>query len=352
MSARFPAREPSAAGAPGEDPAPALIEIERLSVHFPVKKGLIFEKTVGELKAVDEVSLEIRRGEVFGLVGESGCGKTTLARAILKLVEPTGGHIRFDGRDITTLKGRELLAFRRAVQAVFQDPFSSLNPRMRAGEIVGEPLYVHGVAAGKALREEAARLLGICGLPRQFVDRYPHEMSGGQRQRVGVARSLALKPQLIVCDEAVSALDVSIQAQIVNLLAELRREFGLTLLFIGHDLSVVRHICDRVGVMYLGRLAELTASETLFSEPLHPYTRALIDAVPIPDPAVEATRKVIPLAGEPPSPLAPPAGCVFNPRCPDAVTRCTTDRPVLAEHHPGHSVACWVAATQAEMPIS
>ena len=319
-----------------------LVEIKSLNVHFPVIKGLVFEKVVGNLKAVDGVSFSIIRGEVFGLVGESGCGKTTLARTILKLVKPTAGQIMFDGKDLATLQGRNLQAFRRAVQAVFQDPFSSLNPRMRAGDIIGEPMYVHKVASGSALRKEVTRLLDICGLPGQFADRYPHEMSGGQRQRVGIARALALKPQLIVCDEAVSALDVSIQAQIINLLEQLRHELGLTFLFIGHDLSVIRHICDRVGVMYLGKMTEIAASELLFSEPLHPYTRALIDAVPVPDPVIEAKRNVIPIAGEPPSPLAPPCGCVFNPRCRSRITRCTEDIPILEEQCSGHSVACWV----------
>ena len=328
---------------PVSNRGPALIEVNALSVHFPVKKGLIFEKVVGNLKAVDGVSFSIGRGEVFGLVGESGCGKTTLARTILKLEEPTAGQILFDGRNIATLRGRDLLAFRRSVQAVFQDPFSSLNPRMLAGDIIGEPMYVHNVASGSTLRSEVSRLLDICGLPAQFADRYPHEMSGGQRQRVGIARALALNPRLIVCDEAVSALDVSIQAQIINLLEQLRHEFGLAFLFIGHDLSIIRHICDRVGVMYLGKITELAASESLFSQPLHPYTRALIDAVPVPDPRIEAKRNVNPITGEPPSPLAPPTGCVFNPRCRSKIACCTEDVPILEERYLGHSVACWVS---------
>ncbi|MEM7497483.1 MAG: ABC transporter ATP-binding protein [Pseudomonadota bacterium] len=327
----------------------ALLEITDLHVRFPVRAGLL-QRVVAEVNAVNGVTLSIRRGEAFGLVGESGCGKTTLARAVLQLVEPAEGSIVFDGREIA---GPERLsAFRRRVQAIFQDPFSSLNPRMTAGAIVAEPIRVHGLVPPDRIAARVSELLEMCGLPRRFAELYPHEMSGGQRQRIGIARALALEPELIVCDEAVSALDVSVQAQIVNLLSELRRELGLTYLFIGHDLSVVRHLCDRVAVMYLGRVVEMADSETLFAEPAHPYTRALIDAVPDPDPAKEQGRDIEPLAGEVPSPTAPPPGCVFHPRCPIAVGRCQRDEPPLepvpalagrAAPAAGHAAACWLA---------
>lgn len=316
----------------------ALLEVERLSVRFPVRRGLL-QKVVAEVKAVEDVSLTIRRGEALGIVGESGCGKTTLARSVLRLVDATGGVIRFDGSNITGLKGQALLPYRRRVAAVFQDPFSSLNPRMTAGGIIGESLKVHGFAGN--IRARVIDLLATCGLAERFFELYPHQMSGGQRQRVGIARALALEPELIVCDEAVSALDVSIQAQVINLLAELRQKLGLTFLFIGHDLSVVRHLCDRVMVMYLGRVVEEAGSQALFAAPSHPYTKALIDAVPMPDPELEARRAVEPLPGDVPSPLAPPPGCVFHPRCPVVLQCCRHDIPEPIEVGPAHRAACF-----------
>ncbi|MGF1551393.1 MAG: ABC transporter ATP-binding protein [Paracoccaceae bacterium] len=324
-----------------------LLEVEDLHVRFPIREGLL-KRTVGEVAAVAGVSLSIERGQAYGLVGESGCGKTTLARAVLQLVEPSEGTIRFDGEAV--VGEARTAAFRRRVQAIFQDPFSSLNPRMSAGAIVAEPLRVHRIVPRGQAKARAAELLDLCGLSKRFADAYPHEMSGGQRQRVGIARALAMEPELIVCDEAVSALDVSVQAQIVNLLERLRRDLGLTYLFIGHDLSVVRHLCDRVAVMYLGRVVEEAASEELFARPLHPYTRALIDAVPNPDPAFEHGREVAPLKGEVPSPAAPPPGCVFHPRCPIAVARCAQDEPVLERLAPGHRAACWLAEAPGKIP--
>ncbi|HSE73853.1 MAG TPA: oligopeptide/dipeptide ABC transporter ATP-binding protein [Dongiaceae bacterium] len=318
-----------------------LVEVRDLKKHFPVKRGLLFDRTIGEVRAVDGVSFAIRRGETFGLVGESGCGKSTIGRCLLKLDEPTSGEIRFDGEDIARLDAQRTRAFRRRVQAVFQDPYSSLNPRMTVEEIVGEPLLVHEIEPSRAGRLKRVRqLLSVCGLPARTVDRYPHEMSGGQRQRVGIARALALRPDFIVCDEAVSALDVSIQAQIVRLLEDLRDEFGLTYLFIGHDLSVVRHICQRVAVMYLGRIAEIADSDPLFDNACHPYTRALLSAVPVPDPQIEHRREHQVIQGEIPSPMNPPSGCVFHPRCPLADESCRLAVPQLREIDEQHFVAC------------
>ena len=318
-----------------------LVQIKDLTKHFPVTKGAILQRVVGQVKAVDGVSLTISRGEALGLVGESGCGKTTIARCILKLDEPTDGTIFFDGEDIGRQDKQATRIFRRRVQAIFQDPYSSLNPRMKVGEIVGEPLIVHRVAQGSAdLDRRVRKLLDMCGMTSDLADRYPHEMSGGQRQRVGIARALALRPEFIVCDEAVSALDVSIQAQIINLLADLREELGLTYLFIGHDLSVVKHLCNRVAVMYLGKLVETASVKELFDHPRHPYTRALLAAVPVPDPVVERQRKHEILPGEVPSPLNPPAGCVFHPRCHLAVAACRGEVPALREIRPKHWVSC------------
>ena len=323
----------------------ALVQVRDLTKYFPVTKGIVFRRTIGQVKAVDGVSFTIKRGEALGLVGESGCGKSTVARCLLKLLPPTAGTILFDGADVGSLDKPATLAFRRRVQAIFQDPYSSLNPRMKVREIVGEPIYVHGRSASSADRErQVAKLLELCGLSRRLADRYPHEMSGGQRQRVGIARALALKPECVVCDEPVSALDVSIQAQIINLLEDLQGEFGLTYLFIGHDLSVVRHLCQRVAVMYLGKLVEIADTDELFDRPMHPYTQALLAAVPEPDPVAERAREHQILPGEVPSPLDPPSGCVFHPRCRLAEPACRERVPKLLEPRQGHWVACPVVA--------
>ena len=318
-----------------------LLEVRGLQMHFPISEGILMRRQIGEVKAVDGIDFSLRRGETLGLVGESGCGKTTTGRCILQLERPTAGAILYDGVDINTLSRSGMLGLRRRIQVIFQDPYSSLNPRMKVGDIIGEPIQVHGLAPAAARRHARVReLLQVCGLDPSFADRYPHEMSGGQRQRVGIARALALEPEFIVCDEAVSALDVSIQAQVINLLEDLRERFGLTYLFIAHDLSVVRQLCQRVAVMYLGRIVELAGCDELFDNPLHPYTRALLGAVPIPDPTVEAGRTFQPVRGEVPSPINPPSGCVFHPRCAMAVEGCKRSRPELRELRPGHWVAC------------
>ncbi len=318
-----------------------LIEVRDLQMYFPVTSGLIFQKTVAHIKAVDGVSFNVRRGETLGLVGESGCGKTTTGRCILQLYKPTAGQIIFDGRDLTGLASRELRTMRREMQVIFQDPYSSLNPRMTAGNIIGEPLVVHGLVKGKSeYRERVAELLQNVGLNPYMADRFPHEFSGGQRQRIGVARALSVGPKFIVADEPVSALDVSIQAQIINLLEDLQEQFNLTYLFIAHDLSVVRHISDRVGVMYLGHIVELADRGEIYVNPVHPYTRALLSAVPIPDPVIDAQRERILLTGEVPSPLYPPSGCVFHPRCPAAIDDCARVLPELREVSPDHWAAC------------
>jgi oligopeptide transport system ATP-binding protein len=323
-----------------KSPGP-LVEVRGLRMHFPISEGIIARRKIGEVKAVDGVSLTIRRGETLGLVGESGCGKTTMGRCILRLEKPTDGAILYDGVDIATLSRKALVALRRRIQVIFQDPYSSLNPRQKVGAILAEPMKVHGIETDPARRVQRVReLLSVCGLDPNFADRYPHEMSGGQRQRVGIARALAVDPEFIVCDEAVSALDVSIQAQIINLLEDLREKFNLTYLFIAHDLSVVRHLCQRVAVMYLGHVVELADCDEVFDNPLHPYTRALLAAVPVPDPTVEADRTFQPLSGEVPSPINPPSGCVFHPRCSIAVTECQRAPPELRELRPGHWVAC------------
>ncbi|HVB15381.1 MAG TPA: ABC transporter ATP-binding protein [Stellaceae bacterium] len=322
------------------DAAP-LLQVRGLKMHFPVTEGMIARRHIGDVKAVDGVDFTMRRGETLGLVGESGCGKTTMGRCILRLEKPTAGEILYDGVDISKLDRRELVALRRRIQVIFQDPYSSLNPRQKVGSIIAEPMMVHRVEPDAAKRGARVReLLSLCGLNPNFADRYPHEMSGGQRQRVGIARALALNPEFIVCDEAVSALDVSIQAQIINLLEDLREKFNLTYLFIAHDLSVVRHLCQRVAVMYLGRVVELAECDELFDNPLHPYTRALLAAVPVPDPTVEASRAFQPVQGEVPSPINPPPGCVFHPRCTIAVASCRQARPELRQLRPGHWVAC------------
>jgi oligopeptide transport system ATP-binding protein len=320
-----------------------LLEVKDLVMHFPVGGGM-FSKPAGAVKAVDGVSFSVHKGETLGLVGESGCGKTTTGRCILQLERATSGRIVFEGIDMVTLDAAELRAVRRRVQVIFQDPYSSLNPRMTVGQILEEPLKVHRLVPDKGERELRVRdLLVQVGLLPQHAARYPHQLSGGQRQRVGIARALAMEPALIVCDEPVSALDVSIQAQIINLLEELQARLGLTYLFIAHDLSVVRHISDRVAVMYLGKIVELADRNALYEEPLHPYTRALLSAVPIPDPKIEAKRERTVLRGEVPSPLKPPSGCVFHPRCPIAVDRCSAEIPPLREIRPGHWAACHLA---------
>ena len=321
--------------------AAPLLEVRGLAMHFPISEGVVLSRKIGEVKAVDGVDFSIARGETLGLVGESGCGKTTTGRCILRLERPTEGQILFDGQDISGMDRKGLAAMRRRMQVIFQDPYSSLNPRMKVGDIIAEPIKVHGVEPDARKRDARVReLLSVCGLDPKFTDRYPHEMSGGQRQRVGIARALALEPEFIVCDEAVSALDVSIQAQVVNLLEDLRERFNLTYLFIAHDLSVVRHLCQRVAVMYLGRIVEMADSDELFDNPLHPYTQALLSAVPVPDPRVEARREFRPAKGEIPSPINPPSGCVFHPRCPAAVEGCKKTRPTLRELRPRHWVAC------------
>jgi oligopeptide/dipeptide ABC transporter ATP-binding protein len=331
---------------PAEPPAgQPLLRTEGLKVHFPITSGLIFERRVGAVRAVDGVSLDVRRGETLGLVGESGCGKSTFARAVIRLVDATEGRIFFDGTDVTALKGDGLRRMRRRMQMIFQDPYASLNPRMTIGSMLAEPLHVHGIASGAEATKRAQELIETVGLPRNAINRYPHEFSGGQRQRAGIARALAVQPEFIAADEAVSALDVSIQAQIINLLAALQSEFDLTFLFIAHDLSVVRHISDRIAVMYLGEVVELSPSRELYDQPLHPYTVALVSAVPIPDPRVETRRKRMILRGDVPSPANPPSGCRFHTRCwlrrelgdPE---RCAVETPELRQIRPGHGVAC------------
>ncbi len=319
-----------------------LVQVRHLKKYFPITRGLLIQRRVGDVKAVDDVSFDIYRGETLGLVGETGCGKTTVGRTLLRLYEPTAGQILFDGVDLTRLRGRQLRQMRRRMQIIFQDPYASLNPRMTVGAIIGEPLEVHGVAAGKEKQERVQELLELVGLNPYFVNRYPHEFSGGQRQRIGIARALALNPDLIVCDEPISSLDVSIQAQVVNLLEELQEHLGLTYLFIAHDLSMVRHISDRMAVMYLGKIVELADRDEIYLNPLHPYTRALMSAVPVPDPEVEEKRQRILLKGEIPSPAHPPRGCNFSTRCPDLMEQCKEEKPPYKEVKPGHWVACFL----------
>jgi oligopeptide/dipeptide ABC transporter ATP-binding protein len=323
-----------------DGPSDVLLEVRNLVKHFHLGRGLL-GRAPAVIRAVDGVSFAIRRGETLGLVGESGCGKTTTGRCVLQLERPTSGQVIFEGRDLTVLSDSDLRHVRRQIQVIFQDPYSSLNPRMTVGQIIAEPLAVHGIVPQRPARAARVQdLLRHAGLLPAMAHRYPHELSGGQRQRVGIARALALEPSLIICDEPVSALDVSIQAQIINLLEELQAALGLTYLFVAHDLSVVRHISDRVAVMYLGKIVEITDRKSLYEAPLHPYTKALLSAVPIPDPEIEARREHIVLGGEVPSPLSPPSGCVFHPRCPIAIDQCRAEVPALREVKPGHRAAC------------
>ncbi len=317
-----------------------LLEVNNLVKHFPIRAGFL-RRVVNHVRAVDGVSFAVQQGETLGLVGESGCGKTTTARTILRLQEPTSGSIKFEGQELLKLRRKELRLKRRDMQIIFQDPYSSLNPRLTVGQIIGEPLRIHKIVAGSELEGRVKQLLERVGLASYHYRRYPHEFSGGQRQRIGIARALALNPKLIVCDEPVSALDVSIQSQILNLLEDLQKEFALTYLFIAHNLSVVKHISDRVGVMYLGKLVELTTSQKLYGEPLHPYTQVLLSAIPQPDARRQRSRIVV--QGDVPSPINPPAGCRFHTRCPYVVDRCKSEVPEWLEVRPAHYVACHLA---------
>ncbi|MCD4801372.1 MAG: dipeptide ABC transporter ATP-binding protein [Anaerolineales bacterium] len=318
----------------------ALVRVENLVKHFPITQGIVVQRQVGAVKAVDGLSFNIKQGETLGLVGESGCGKSTTGRAILQLHEPTSGHVYYKDEDLTIASASTLRKLRRDIQIIFQDPYASLNPRMTIGDIIGEPLEVHNIGTPKERRERVQELLHLVGLNPFFIKRYPHEFSGGQRQRIGVARALALNPEFIVCDEPISALDVSVQAQVVNLLEELQEKFNLTYLFIAHDLSMVRHISDRIAVMYLGKLVELADRAELFNNKMHPYTIALLSAVPIPDPIKERQRKRIILLGDVPSPANPPSGCRFHTRCPIAEELCKQEDPPFEEKQPGHWAAC------------
>ncbi len=325
-------------GPPANGDSP-LVEVDHLKVFFPIKQGILVEREVARVHAVNDVTLSIAEGETLGLVGESGCGKTTMSRAIMRLIDPTEGALRFRGNDVTNAGRRQMQPLRREMQMVFQDPFASLNPRKRVGQIIGMPLRLHG-SNRKDVDSQVRELLGKVGLHREHVNRYPHEFSGGQRQRIGVARALALEPRLIVLDEPVSALDVSVQAQIINLLDDLQDDFKLTYMFVAHDLSVVRHVSDRIAVMYLGKLMELSPAEELYTKPIHPYTSALLAAIPIPDPEENRRRERIVVGGEPPNPIDPPSGCVFHPRCPHATDVCREVEPPLARYPNGHLAAC------------
>jgi oligopeptide/dipeptide ABC transporter ATP-binding protein len=335
----------------------ALLQVDNVSKHFPIKQGIIFQKQVGAVKAVDGVSFAVRAGETLGLVGESGCGKSTTGRVVSRLLDPTAGRILFEGSDIAKLSERQMRARRKDIQMIFQDPYSSLNPRHTIGTIVGAPYRIQNTKTEKGIKAEVQGVMERVGLNPEHYNRYPHEFSGGQRQRIGIARAVALRPKLIVCDEPVSALDVSIQAQVVNLLEDLQAEFGLAYIFVAHDLSVVRHISDRVAVMYLGKIMELTDRDTLYSTPLHPYTHSLMSAVPVPDPRKEAKRERILLTGDLPSPINPPSGCVFHTRCPKFRNllsdtdkqRCTTEVPLLLPKTEGHFAACHFPEARADI---
>jgi len=329
---------------PIEEGTKPLLRVRGLKKHFPITAGFIIQREVGAIKAVDGLDFDVYKGETLGLVGESGCGKSTTGRTILQLYRPTAGSVQFDGVELATMKGETLRKMRRNMQMIFQDPYASLNPRMSVGRIISEPLFVHNIGTPKERMDRVQFLMEKVGLNPYYVNRYPHEFSGGQRQRIGIARALALSPSLIVADEPISALDVSIQAQVVNLLQDLQKEFNLTYVFIAHDLSMVRHICNRVAVMYLGKIVEIGPSDEVYSNPRHPYTQALLSAVPVPDPESEADRLRIILRGDVPSPANPPVGCNFNTRCPVAIESCFRDEPELREVAPGHWVACHLAS--------
>lgn len=322
-----------------------IVEVNNLKKYFPVTRGVFRQKKIADVKAVDGVSIAVHKGETLGLVGESGCGKTTLGKCVLQLYRPTSGEVMFEGNDLCKLSDKDLRPLRQRLQIIFQDPYDSLNPRFTAMDIIGEPLRIHNISQGKEYHDRVAYLMNLVGLAPYMAERYPHEFSGGQRQRLGIARALALQPRFIMCDEPISALDVSIQAQIINLLDDLQQKFGVAYLFISHDLSVVRHISDRVAVMYLGKIMEVSNRDELYKNPLHPYTQALLSAVPIPDPAVEAKREVIVLKGEVPSPMNPPTGCVFHPRCYRAFGDCPNIVPLLKNAGGGHQVACLLYTT-------
>src|SRR6478672_7633887 len=326
--------------AASDDSTDALLQVNNLVMHFPLTQGIIFQRKVGAVQAVDGVTFTVKRGETLGLVGESGCGKSTTGRAILQLYKPTSGEVKFQGKDLTKLDAGEMRKMRRYLQMIFQDPYASLNPRMTVGNIISEPMQIHNLVSKGQRNQRVQELLQTVGLNPYFANRYPHEFSGGQRQRIGIARALAANPDFIVADEPVSALDVSIQAQIVNLLEELQEQFGLTYLFIAHDLSVVKHISDRVAVMYLGKIVEMAERNELYEDPLHPYTKALLSAVPIPDPVIEKRRERIILPGDVPSPINPPAGCHFHTRCPYAMEVCKKIDPLFSDQGAGHFVAC------------
>jgi peptide/nickel transport system ATP-binding protein/oligopeptide transport system ATP-binding protein len=328
----------------------ALVEVRELVKHFPITRGIVFQRKVGAVQAVDGVSFDIERGETLGLVGETGCGKSTTARLIMRLLEPTSGAVRFDGQDITQLKGARLKEVRREMQMIFQDPYSSLNPRKTIGSIIAEPFVIHKLHEGKDERRRTVQeLMETVGLNPEHYNRYPHEFSGGQRQRIGVARALALKPKLLIADEPVSALDVSIQAQVLNLLRDLQRQFGLTVVFIAHDLSVVRHMCDRIAVMYLGKIVEIGPNDALYGFPRHPYTGALLSAVPVADPSRHGHDRQL-LSGDVPSPANPPKACRFHTRCPKAQERCTIEEPLLEDKGSGTRAACHFPLTREEVP--
>jgi oligopeptide transport system ATP-binding protein len=317
-----------------------ILEVEHLVKHFPIKSGIVFDREVASVKAVDDVSLTLHEGETLGLVGESGCGKSTLCRTIIQLLEPTAGSVKYRGKELVGLSRKNLRPIRREIQMIFQDPYASLNPRKRVGQIIGDPLQLHDLASGTQLRREVQQLMDRVGLQPEHYNRYPHEFSGGQRQRIGIARALALRPKLIIADEPVSALDVSIQAQIINLLEDLQNEFNLSYIFVAHDLGVVRHVSDRIAVMYLGKIVERSPAPTLYERPIHPYSVALLSAVPIPDPKANAERTPVVLEGDVPSPVDPPSACRFHTRCPWATEICSQDEPPLAEYSEGQAAAC------------